>query len=338
LGWVPPSPVPHSLLLWGLVAGLSLSTLCGAAAGRSAWFARRDWGARLGVLTSLVGLLLVSIGSAIGQGLGFRGQVLVPRSGTTRTATLDGGAAVALPFSLAYRSADNREGGELLVRESADGPSVTIPFRGGPVIPLPAGLRLYPAGEMNPEAAVTLRILDRSGRVLVDGLDVKEGDSVPIPGTGVEARVTNLWEDWYKLGPTARLISRDPARGVEAFLVHRGLPGWDRGRGGPRIFELTEFTPGTEYLRFWAVKDPGLPFAATGGFLLFVGSFAGITGGHRQPAFLGGTRSLRARLRAGQEVLFTPRSRTRWSGTETASGPARMTREGSEGGERWMTV
>lgn len=336
LGWVQLSPASHALLLWGLVAGFSLSTLAGAAAGRSGWFARRGRGARLGVLASLLGLLLVSIGYAIGQGLGFRGQVLLPRSGTTRAATLDDGAGVALPFSLAYRPAVNREGGELLVRESADGPAVAIPFRGGHTIPLQAGLRLYPAGEMNRGAGGTLRILDRSGRVLVDGLGVKEGGSVPIPGTGAEIQVTNLWEDWYKLGPTARLISRDPARGAEVFLVHRALPGWDRGRGGQRIFELTDFTPGTEYLRFVAVKDPGLPLAATGGFLLFVGSLAGVTGWRRQPAPLGGTRPLRARLRAGQKVLFPPRSRISWSHAKTAAGLAAMTREGSEGGERCM--
>jgi cytochrome c biogenesis protein len=149
------------------------------------------------------------------------------------------------------------------------------------------GIFFYQSSYGQSGGGAVLRVLDRDGRVLVNGVRIPKDGALPIPGTDLAVEVVDTSENFNGFGPAAQLALVRNGQGGhahvgKAFVAIQNFPDFDKRRGGDQVFQLLRLLPGRSYTGLQVAKDPGVPFIWAGSILLTLGTLMAFFAAHRR--------------------------------------------------------
>ena len=259
--------------------------------GGATWFAQKQPWARLGPYVAHTSLVLFFLGGIVGARFGFKGFVNIVEGQAASAIELRGGQPLKLPFEVACEKFELhnypdgrpkdylsrlvvRKGGQVVQEKTVE---VNHPL-------IQDGVFFYQSSYGKAGGGALLRVFDREGRVLADGIRLAEEQAAPIPGTDLHVEVMTTSENYNGFGPAAQLTLVGPNhehRG-QPFSVFKDFPKFDERRRGEQVFQLVGLLPGKWYTGLQVAKDPGVPLIWAGSIVLTLGTLMAFFASHRR--------------------------------------------------------
>lgn len=177
------------------------------------WFVQRQGWARLGPYVAHASLVLFFLGGIVGARYGFKGFANIVEGQSVGAVQLRNGQEMRLPFEVECEKFDLQTYPD---GRPKDYLSKLVVRRNGRVVqektiqvndPLVQdGIHFYQSSYGKTAGDAVLKVFDRSGKLLADGLRVPEKAAVPIPGTGLSVELAAAQENLDGFGPAAQLV------------------------------------------------------------------------------------------------------------------------------------
>lgn len=229
-------------------------------------------------------ILLIIAGYALGF-MSLDGFMEIPEGATVSAATLKGGAAKELGFSVRCDRFEVEYYDNGMPKEFVSDLSFIkdgqVAHRAQLMVNHPArfsGVSFY---QETYRQSLTAEMTLSDGKKTVT-LKVAEGDVIPLSTAGAQAGVVKVWDDLMNAGPAVKLLIKDSSG--ERFLwvfkhvdvirsrvpdLFERMPGFDPSSFRPYTFSIEKLQ--ASYVTGIGVKrDPGIPLVGAGGALFLV--------------------------------------------------------------------
>ena len=252
-------------------------------------FAEKGKPSRFGVYFVHLGVLVILTGALIGFFYGFRGNINIAEGETADRITLRNRHQIPLPgFKLKlekftvtfYSTGAPKEFKSVVTIREGNQTVRNEPIRVNHPLSY-KGLSFYQAsyGVAGVEKAVLIIKEKASGKEYT--VDARVGVKTEIPGRKESFLLARFIPDAQGLGPAFQVLSFEPNRPHENFLVLQNHPEMEDRRTGPYQFRIQEIIP-QYYSGLQVNKDPGVPLVWTGCALMIIGFYMTFFLSHRR--------------------------------------------------------
>jgi cytochrome c biogenesis protein len=257
--------------------------------GAHLFFSEKGRLSRYGVYFVHLGVLVILVGAMIGLFYGFRGNINFAEGETITRVTLRNGQQIPLPgfqiklekFTVAfYPNGAPKEFKSVVTISEGDQKVLNEPIRVNHPLTF-KGLSFYQSnyGVAGVEKAALIVKEKATGKEY--RVEAQVGVRTEVGGGNYSFTLTRFLPDVQGLGPAFQVMSFEPNRPHENFMVFQNRPEMEDRRPGPYRFMIREIVP-KYYSGLQVNKDPGVSLVWIGCALMIIGFYFTFVMSHRR--------------------------------------------------------
>jgi cytochrome c biogenesis protein len=244
---------------------------------------------RFGVYFIHLAVLVILAGALIGFFYGFRGNINIAEGETANRVVLRNGQQIPLPgfqmklekFTVTfYPTGAPKEFKSVVTLLEENRTVLNEPIRVNHPLVF-KGLSFYQSsyGVAGVERALLIIKEKATGKEL--SVEARFGAKTEVPGGNYSFVLSRFIPDVQGMGPAFQVMSFEPNRPHESFLIFQNHPEMEDRRSGPFRFLIREIAP-KYYSGLQVTKDPGVPLVWVGCVLMIIGFYLTFFLSHRR--------------------------------------------------------